>query len=279
MNDSLSLNDYKHQLSDYFNSRINYDNESDFHPIAAHHLIQCADIHPGQHILDMATGTGLVAIEAAHIVGSSGSVVGIDLSPGMLNQAQSKIKAAGLTNIELKQADVESVTLPDNHFDRIFCCCGIPYLPNIPANLRRWHDFLKPGGILAITGVAETAYIFGNLLIKIAENYGLNLPNWNELTGTSEKCRHLLETAGFERIKVTDEQFGNYLTLESAQKLWNTILNNPLTQLNFVQHLNSEQLNSAKAQYFTELESLVAEEGIWNDITLFYIVGHKPAGE
>lgn len=276
MNNPEISNNYKQQIADYFNRRTNYDQEGDFHPIVAHHLIQGADIQPGQHILDIATGTGLVAIEAAQIVGNSGSVVGVDLSEGMLRRSHSKITAAGLTNIELKQADIETIDFPHNRFDRIFCCCGIPYIPNIPQNLRRWHNFLKPGGIIAITGIAETAFILSNLLIKIAETYGLNLPSWSEETATPEKCRHLLQTAGFEQIQVTEEQFGQYLNLEAAQNLWEMILNNPLTQMNFVQHLNSEQLKAAKAQYLAELETLVTEQGIWNDLTIYYMIGRKP---
>ncbi|MCT7989426.1 class I SAM-dependent methyltransferase [Laspinema olomoucense] len=276
MNNSQIHNDYKQQIADYFNRRINYDQEGDFHPLVAHHLIQCADIQPGQHILDIATGTGLVAIEAAQIVGNSGSVVGVDLSEGMLRRSHSKIAAAGLTNIELKQADIETIQLPDNSFDRIFCCCGIPYISNIPHNLRRWYGFLKPGGIIALTGLAETASIFSNLLIKIATNYGLELPSWSEVTGTQKKCKNLLQTAGFEQIQITDEQFGHYLSLESAQNLWEMFINNPLTHINFVQHFNCEQLNAAQAQYFSHLETLVTKQGIWNDLTLYYMVGHKP---
>ncbi len=269
--------DYKQQVADYFNRRTNYDQEGDFHPRVAHHLIQCADIQPGQHILDIATGTGLVAIEAAQIVGNSGSVVGVDLSEGMLRRSQAKITAAGLTNIELKQADIETIHFPANSFDRIFCCCGIPYIPNIPTNLRRWQEFLKPGGIIAITGVAETAYMFRHILTKIAPNYdNIELPGWNESIGTIEKCNRLLQTSGLEVIQVTDEQFGEYLSLESAQKLWDIIIKNPLTFSYFIQPLNSEQLQAAKAQYLAELETLVTDQGIWNDITLFYIVGRKP---
>ncbi len=276
MNNPRIHNNYKQQIADYFNRRTHYDQEGDFHPLVAQQLIQCADIQPGQHILDIATGTGLVAIETGQIVGNSGSVVGVDLSEGMLRRSHSKIAATGLTNIELKQGDIETIDFPDNRFDRIFCCCGIPYIPNIPTNLHRWHNFLKPGGIIALTGIAETASIVSTLLIKIAESYGLKFPRWSEETATPEKCRNLLQTAGFEQIQVTEEQFGDYLSLESAQNLWEMILNNPLTQMNFVQHLNSEQLNAVKAQYLVELETLVTQQGIWNDLTLYYMVGRKP---
>lgn len=188
MSDKIDLDEYKQQVADYFDRRTNYDSESEFHPTLAHRLIERANIREGQTILDIATGTGLVAIEAAQIVGDRGYVVGVDISPGMLDRAKRKIEAAGLTNIEMRLADVETVEFSENSFDRILCCCAVPYIPNIPANLRRWWSFLKPGGLIGITGVSETAYIMGIVVTEIAQNYGIKMPKWNEATGTEEKC-------------------------------------------------------------------------------------------
>ena len=101
MSKFVELDEFKQQVADVYSHRSNnYDDEGDFHPRLAHRLIECVRIHKGQKILDIATGTGLVAIEAAQLVGSEGKVVGVDISTGMLDQAKRKIEAAGLSNIE-----------------------------------------------------------------------------------------------------------------------------------------------------------------------------------
>ena len=72
------------EVAAYFDRRSATYDTGDFHPRLAARLIEAAGIKEGQTVLDVATGTGLVAIEAARRVGSSGRVVGLDISPGML---------------------------------------------------------------------------------------------------------------------------------------------------------------------------------------------------
>jgi ubiquinone/menaquinone biosynthesis C-methylase UbiE len=74
----------------------------------------------GQHILDIGTGTGHLAIAAAQIVGTEGRVIGVDISALMLEQARSKVEALGLSNVEFQLADAEALNYPANSFDR-FC--------------------------------------------------------------------------------------------------------------------------------------------------------------
>jgi ubiquinone/menaquinone biosynthesis C-methylase UbiE len=101
-----SLSAYKQQILNDFNSRPNYENE--FHRRAATRLVELAKLQSGKHVLDIATGTGLAAIAAAMVVGSTGSVLGTDFSLGMLQQAQQKVDALGLTNTKFEEADAVS---------------------------------------------------------------------------------------------------------------------------------------------------------------------------
>jgi ubiquinone/menaquinone biosynthesis C-methylase UbiE len=224
----------------------------------------------------MMTGTGLVAIEAAQLVGVEGWVVGVDISPGMLEQANRKVLAAGLSNIEWKLANVETVELPENSFDVVLCCAALPYLTNIPAALGRWYRFVKPGGLMGVTGVSETSEIYAIVLRRVALRYGVELPSWNQETGTKEKCYALLREVGFEDIEVKTEQFGSYFSLNEALRIWETILGNPLCRP--MLQLNSEQLEQTKADYCAELEALLTDKGIWNEITNFFILGRKKEG-
>ena len=92
--DSLNYEQYyKNTVIDFFDGRTTYDNE---HTIKrALPLLSLASLKPGQQVLDIATGTGIIAIASSQLVGSTGKVVGVDFSAGMLNQAQQKIKELG----------------------------------------------------------------------------------------------------------------------------------------------------------------------------------------
>jgi ubiquinone/menaquinone biosynthesis C-methylase UbiE len=108
MTDS-SLITYKQQVLNDFNNRSNYENE--FHRRAATRLVELAKLQSGQHVLDIATGTGLAAIAAAQIVGSTGCVLGTDFALGMLQKAQQKVEALGLTNTKFEEADADEQKL------------------------------------------------------------------------------------------------------------------------------------------------------------------------
>jgi ubiquinone/menaquinone biosynthesis C-methylase UbiE len=75
----------------------------------------------------------------------------------MLQQAQQKVKALGLTNIKFEEADADEQKLRESRFDAILCSSAIVYLTDIPSSLRQWHSALKPGGIVAFSCLAETS--------------------------------------------------------------------------------------------------------------------------
>ncbi len=132
------VDSYKQQLKEFYGSRTTYDREEGTrHPLDAKILLEFVPLHSGQKILDVATGTGLVAIPAAKKVGSEGYVIGIDMTPGMLHQARQKITAKKLQNIELIEADAEDFNFSDSSFDVVFCCEAIVLFPDILAALQK----------------------------------------------------------------------------------------------------------------------------------------------
>lgn len=272
MSQRLDPAQFKRQVAEFFNDRANYDRESDFHPRLAQRLIEFADLQPGQKVLDIATGTGLVAIAVAQLVAPTGWVVGVDISEGMLAQAKRKIQALNLANISLYLTDAEGLRVPDGCFDGVLCSSALVYLTNIPGNLCRWHQWLKPGGLVGFHGFAETAFVASVLLQQIAERYGVSLV-FNQPTGTPEKCRSLLQTAGFGTITIHTEQFGSYITLNEAKQLWQPDSKNPL--FHPLRQLSPETLEQMKLEYVADLEAIATDDGIWNDITTFFVFGRK----
>jgi arsenite methyltransferase len=234
-------------------------------------LVELVPLQKGQSILDIATGTGIVAIAAAEIVGDEGKVIGVDIADVLLDQARKKIEAAGLKNIELIEADAECLDFAENSFDAIFCSSAIVLFNDIPNVLRNWYRFLKPSGFVAFHAFLETGMMTPEI-IKACAKCGISLPNIHELLGTPEKCQKVLQQAGFEDIKVESKQFGKYLSLDEAKKWWNgTWLHpqNPLLQL------SETQVDKINAEYVKEVEALATDEKVWQDMTIFFVIGRK----
>src|SRR3954469_24742983 len=80
-------------------------------------MLDLAGVQAGMRVLDLATGRGEPALRAASRVGSQGSVLGVDLSGAMLRLAREAADREGLTNLDLREGDAESMDdIPSNHF-------------------------------------------------------------------------------------------------------------------------------------------------------------------
>jgi SAM-dependent methyltransferase len=109
-------------------------------------LVELAHIHPGQRVLDIATGLGQPAITAARRVGPTGHVVATDLSLEMLVLARQNAAALGLQQIDFREMDAEAPDLPEQSFHAILCRWGLMFLPNVTTALTGLRRLLLPGG-------------------------------------------------------------------------------------------------------------------------------------
>jgi ubiquinone/menaquinone biosynthesis C-methylase UbiE len=112
------------------------------------HLLDVAGITAGMRVLDVGTGIGDVAFLVAERVGPQGSVVGIDMNPALLEVAQERAQATGITNVTFRQTELSQVALSDQ-FDAIVGRLILLYIQDRAALLRRLSQRLKSGGILA----------------------------------------------------------------------------------------------------------------------------------
>ena len=117
-----------------------------------HELLAQAAPQPGEQVLDVACGTGVVALALAAAVGRGGSVLGVDLSAGMVAAALARTQAAGVSQASFARMDAEALTLPAASFDLVVCALGLMYLPAADAALREVQRVLRPGG-RAVFGV------------------------------------------------------------------------------------------------------------------------------
>ena len=135
----------------YDNVVDNYEHFVDrFSPPIAEWIVTLAGVGGDQRVLDVGTGTGVVALEAARRL-RGGSVTGVDLSDGMLALAESKASAmTPRPPVTFKRMDAEALALPDESFDTVVSLYALLHFPNPLIALREMFRVLRPGGTAVV---------------------------------------------------------------------------------------------------------------------------------
>ncbi len=168
-------------------------------------LIDIAGVRPGDRVLDVACGTGVVARGAARLVGRDGRVCGLDVNEDML-----AIARRTAPDIEWHQAEASRTGLPDTSFDVAFCQQGLQFFPDRPAALREVHRVLAPGGraVIATWCAADDGAVG---YTPITEAFQRHRPDDSDPTnfiraifGLSDGAEvvRLAEAAGFDDVLV-----------------------------------------------------------------------------
>jgi ubiquinone/menaquinone biosynthesis C-methylase UbiE len=114
-------------------------------------MVAMAGISAGQRVLDIGTGTGVVALEAAAAAGVGGSCVGIDLSEKMLASARANARGVGLADrIVFESMDAEALQFVDASFDVVVSLFALLHFPDPAIALKEMFRVLKPGGTLVV---------------------------------------------------------------------------------------------------------------------------------
>ena len=112
-------------------------------------LMGASKLVPGERVLDVACGTGLIARLAAAIVGPEGSVTGVDLAPDMVEVART-IDAGGGAPIEWREGDAAALPFADESFDVVLCQMGIMFMDDVETALTEMMRVLSPGGRIVL---------------------------------------------------------------------------------------------------------------------------------
>ena len=120
-------------------------------------LIELAALKPGERVLDVACGTGIVARHATGHVGSGGKAVGLDVNEGMLEVARSVSRDIH-PPIDWRRGDAADMPFADETFDVIFCQQGLQFFEDRPAALGEMHRVLAPDGRLLLSVLRSTKH-------------------------------------------------------------------------------------------------------------------------
>jgi SAM-dependent methyltransferase len=170
-------------------------------------LVDVAAPQRGESVVDIACGTGIVARTAAQRVGSSGRVVGVDLSVPMLQASRAAAAAQGVS-VEWQEGSAVKLPLTDAAFDVAFCQQGLQFFADRPAALREMHRVLRPTGRLALSvwrGIEQSpgfAVLAEALTRHISREVGMLMTSGPFGLSNPEELRSLVAGANFTGITI-----------------------------------------------------------------------------
>ena len=155
------------------------------------------DLQPGETVLDLGSGPGLDCFLAAEKVGPSGRVIGVDMTPAMLDRARKNAAKGGYANVEFREGRLESLPLGDATVDAVTSNCVVNLVPDKAAVFRQVARVLKPGGRLVISDIVLDGRLPEALEKDIYAYVGC-------VSGAVDRREYfgLLESAGLGSVKV-----------------------------------------------------------------------------
>jgi ubiquinone/menaquinone biosynthesis C-methylase UbiE len=158
---------------------------------------------PGERVLDVACGTGLASFVAAAAVGEAGSVLGVDISQGMVDAAARRARERGVRNARFERMDAEHLDLPDASFDAALCGLGLMYVPTPETALRELRRVLRPGGRAGLAVWGERGRCGWSPVFEIVDRQVTSdvCPLFFRL-GRADTLARACAEAGFEAIEL-----------------------------------------------------------------------------
>jgi len=160
--------------------------------------ITLAALQPGQTVLDLGSGAGLDCFFAANKVGETGKVIGVDMTPEMVERARSSAKRLNISNVEFRQGYIEELPVESNTVDVIISNCVINLSPDKAMVFAETFRVLKPGGKLAVSDIVTDG--------ELPETIRKSLSAWAGCVSGAVDAKEyigMMQAIGFENISVT----------------------------------------------------------------------------
>ncbi|WP_455369904.1 arsenite methyltransferase [[Eubacterium] cellulosolvens] len=162
--------------------------------------VALVSLEEGQTVLDLGSGAGFDCFLASRKVGGKGKVIGVDMTPEMIEKARGNLQKGNYKNVEFRLGEIEHLPVADNSVDVIISNCVINLSPDKPSVFREALRVLKPGGKLMISDIVLLKPLPDSIKHSVEAYVGC-------LAGAIMKNEYLdlISKAGFHRVKVIDE--------------------------------------------------------------------------
>lgn len=212
--------------ADSMSRRVGYtDDEINAVPDGANLGLGCgnptalASLKEGEIVLDLGSGAGFDCFLAAKKVGPTGRVIGVDMTPEMLDKARANAANSGYTNVEFRMGEIENLPTGDGSVDVIISNCVINLSPDKRRVFREAFRVLKPGGRIMVSDIVLTQPIPDMIRNSIEAYIGC-------VAGAETKDKYLaaIKDAGFTKVEIAGEtafpleMLNNDPTVEQAIK-------------------------------------------------------------
>ena len=163
--------------------------------------VALASLRPGETVLDLGSGAGIDCFLAANRVGPTGRVIGVDMTPEMLEKARQNAAKVQAANVQFRLGEIEHLPVSDNSVDAVISNCVINLSPDKPQVFRDTFRVLKPDGRLMVSDLALTAELPSPVRNSVAAYVGC-------VAGALLKTDYLAAVAGagFTDVRVVSEE-------------------------------------------------------------------------
>ncbi len=238
-------------------------------------LVEQVPLEPGARVLDVATGNGAVLLAVARRLGSDGQVTGVDLSAGMLQEAERAAKADGLVNVELRKMDAEHLEFPDQTFDAVLCAHALFLFPNQEAALREMHRVTKPGGYIGVSVFGNTPPAFTpawTVLARQLVEYRASLPLSDPLAYyTPHEIDSLLQLCGFRGVRAVSETAE--IIYARGEEWWDFLLT--MAARSAILSVDETMQAQFREEFLGKLRSMSSEDGLHLSLSIVYALAQR----
>jgi SAM-dependent methyltransferase len=163
--------------------------------------VALASLSEGETVVDLGSGPGFDSFLSAGRVGDSGHVIGVDMTPEMIDKARENAAKGGYSNVEFRLGEIEHLPVADGTADAIISNCVINLVPDKKAVFDDAFRILKPGGRLMVSDMVLLGELPDAVRNSVAAYVGC-------LSGAVKKEEYLeaVSSAGFERVEVVEEK-------------------------------------------------------------------------